>query len=224
MSEVLPKVNSHYLKVSRTARYSTFGELTDKTKFIWIVCHGYGQIASEFITEFGILNSTENYVVAPEALSRFYWGGKFDGKPVASWMTSEDRINEIQDYSNYLSLLYKHLKEKAASKTEFILFGFSQGCATVMRWTNIKFPKCKAIVNWAGTIPEDINYNHKYYNKIQMYWLYGSEDKFLTEERKKWHEDIISEKGLDVNSYGYDGKHKVYAKELKRIEDIIKSN
>ena len=65
-------MEKHHLKVSRTARYFTLGELNEQTKNVWFVCHGYGQLAEYFIRNFEAINDGENLIVAPEALSRFY--------------------------------------------------------------------------------------------------------------------------------------------------------
>ncbi|MBT8220529.1 MAG: phospholipase [Bacteroidia bacterium] len=221
MSEAPVKIKLNHLEVTRTARYATLGSLNDKTRFIWIVCHGYGQIASDFIKDFQVLSSEEHFVIAPEGLSRFYWGGNFDGKPVASWMTREDRLNEIRDYSKYLSQLFNLYKKRADPKVEFILFGFSQGCATIMRWCNIKRPSCKAIINWAGTIPEDIEYDQEYFVDIKLFWRYGTKDRFFTKERIQWHLDIIREKNLKIDIDLYEGKHKLYAEGLLALEKVI---
>jgi hypothetical protein len=61
-----------------------------------LVTHGYGQLAKTFIRRFEPIMDAQTLVVAPEGLSRFYWGG-FDGPVVASWMTREDRLDEIAD-------------------------------------------------------------------------------------------------------------------------------
>ena len=38
-----------HIKVERTARYFTLGELNEHTEQIWFVCHGYGQLAEYFM-------------------------------------------------------------------------------------------------------------------------------------------------------------------------------
>ncbi len=47
------------LPVSRTARYSTLGTFDSSVRDCWVVCHGYGQLAAGFVTEF-IQARTEN--------------------------------------------------------------------------------------------------------------------------------------------------------------------
>ena len=57
---------------------------------------------------FKILNTDKNTIIAPEGLSRFYKNG-FYGEVVSSWMTKEDRLNEINDYILYLDTLIEEL-------------------------------------------------------------------------------------------------------------------
>ncbi|MFN8394409.1 MAG: hypothetical protein U0176_07025 [Bacteroidia bacterium] len=67
-----------HLAVTRTARYFQAGELSPKTRRLWIVLHGYGQKASFFIKHFEHLVDGGDCVIAPEGLSRFYLDGKWE--------------------------------------------------------------------------------------------------------------------------------------------------
>lgn len=72
--------------------------------------------------------------MAPEALNRFYLEG-FAGRVGATWMTKEERLQEIDDYVNYLNQLYKTiLANTDTSEITVNILGFSQGVATVCRW------------------------------------------------------------------------------------------
>ena len=51
-------VESHHIRVARRARYYTIGATTGAAD-IWLVCHGYGQLAARFIESF-------NAIAAPE--------------------------------------------------------------------------------------------------------------------------------------------------------------
>jgi hypothetical protein len=62
----------HSIITQKTARVFTYGQLTEKTKLVWIVTHGYGFLAEFFIKKFEELNPDENFVIVPEALNRFY--------------------------------------------------------------------------------------------------------------------------------------------------------
>ena len=79
-------VHEHSIKVENTAHYVSLGELNRETKEIWIVCHGYGQLAKFFIRKFKILQKESVYIVAPQGFHKFYLKG-FSGRVGASWMT-----------------------------------------------------------------------------------------------------------------------------------------
>ena len=80
----------HHIPVKRQARYYTLGTLDTNTKHVYIVLHGYGQLASQIIHKFDDM-ADEVFIIAPEGLSRFYWDG-MTGTVGASWMTKEDRF------------------------------------------------------------------------------------------------------------------------------------
>ena len=67
-------VQEHHLTVTRTARYFTLGQPGPALREVWVVCHGYGQLAEPFLAHFAEVTSPARLIVAPEALSRFYVG------------------------------------------------------------------------------------------------------------------------------------------------------
>ena len=62
----------HHIKVQRSARYYMVGEPNANTRDVWFVCHGYNQLASDFIREFDTIAEDSRVIVAPEALNRYY--------------------------------------------------------------------------------------------------------------------------------------------------------
>jgi len=150
----------HHLRVERSARYWTLGEPGDAGSDVWIVLHGYGQLARRFLRRFEVLAGPSRLVVAPEALSRFYIGsgeGRHgrDALVGATWMTREDREAEIRDYVAYLD-------EVAAAvvrdEQRLTVLGFSQGVATAWRWVTYgAAPGLRRVVAWAGTLPPDLD-------------------------------------------------------------------
>ena len=91
-------ISTNIMKTLKTARYYLAGSPSGKTKNIWIVIHGYGQLAGKFIQQFEFLINDETVVIAPEGLSRFYTGSATGELIGAGWMTKEERDNEIKDY------------------------------------------------------------------------------------------------------------------------------
>src|SRR5574342_952788 len=118
------------------ARYFTMGR-ADGSRQVWIACHGYGQLAARFLEKLRVLDDGHRYLVAPEGLSRFYLSESATERRVgASWMTREDRLAEIDDYIRYLDAVYADVfgtLDRAQLSVHAL--GFSQGAATVSRWT-----------------------------------------------------------------------------------------
>ncbi len=212
-------IQHHTFTTPRTAHYSTLGNPGPEVNTWIIACHGYGQLAKRFINKFDVLEGPQTFVLAPEGLSRFYWGGDIDGKPAASWMTREDRLLEISDYANYIQLLYGKFRPLLPNARRIVLFGFSQGCATIMRYAMIHFPEVTDFVFWGANIPEDLDYEPylSYFESKQLTAVYGTEDAFLTPERLQWMRDIIAEKKLNIKEVTYPGKHTVDREALKKL-------
>lgn len=208
----------HQLKVARTAHFYSLGTPNPTCKEVWIACHGYGQNAEDFLKNFEVIANAERWIIAPEGLSRFYWGG-FTGPIASSWMTSKDRLAEIDDFCNWLDELYDWVTKQFTSEIRITLFGFSQGTATIMRWIQARQPKYQRLILWAGLTPEDISYEH-----LQNKWpadncwlVYGTQDRFLTEERITWQQEFINEQQLPFQFITFDGKHKVDGEALKKL-------
>ncbi|WP_400191141.1 alpha/beta hydrolase [Hymenobacter sp. B81] len=147
--------HEHRLVVPRTARYYQLGELATARR-LWVVCHGYGQLAAYFIRHFRAVaeHVPGTVVVAPEGLSKFYLQGT-SGRVGATWMTREDRLGEIEDYSAYLDQLLAQLQAACPPGTPVTLLGFSQGATTLSRWLLRRPFRPRHLVLWAGTFPED---------------------------------------------------------------------
>ena len=132
-------MQAHHLSVPRTARYYTLGDAGTHVSEVWMVCHGYGQLAQPFLASFERVASPTRRIVAPEALSRFY----LDRQPPpndrpprvgATWMTREDRDHEIADHVAYLDALHDLVRPALPAAVRLRVLGFSQGVATVARW------------------------------------------------------------------------------------------
>ncbi len=218
-------ISHQSLQVTRTAHYSTYGTLDkNKTKYLWIVMHGYGQLAKRMIHKFNQLNVDEHFVVVAEGLNRFYWHGE-NRSPVSCWMTSEDRYDEIDDFTSYLDQLYSkyasHINQK---KVKIMLMGFSQGCATMWRWIHASQPRYDMALNWAGWIPEDISYVHlkEYLSDKKHFFWYGNEDEFLTDGAMAGIKSVIKQNELSIEIHQFDGGHKLVRGEfLKFVNDHV---
>jgi predicted esterase len=180
-------IKEHSIKVERTARVVTNGTINDQTRYIWFVCHGYGQLANYFIQKFNLTD--EHFIVAPEALSRFYLGQDY-GKVGASWMTKVDRENEILDYLEYLEKVYvQFVSPHKNEKIKIVALGFSQGCATITRWA----ATTSQPIDWlvlGGGIPAQELLDKELLKKYNAIFSIGEKDEFFKDQNI----DNLSEK------------------------------
>ena len=215
-------MESHQILFEKTAHYYTLGTAGKHVQHFIIACHGYGQLAERFVQKFNQLDLSNTFVLAPEGLSRFYWDNK-NNIVGSSWMTRKDRLEEIADYTRFIKKLYEEYTPQFATDVKITLFGFSQGCATQVRWMMREFPKFDNLILWAGMIPEDLIYlpNSEYFSNKNLYWVYGTEDEFLKEKHINWHHSFFKEQKLNFETITFDGKHMVDRPTLKNLFDQI---
>jgi predicted esterase len=210
----------HNIIVPKTANYYSLGDIKT-AKTIWFVLHGYGYLAEFFIKKFEPILNNETCVIAPEALSRFYLNG-FYGRVGASWMTKHQRLEEIEDYTNYLQLLFETiLKENNGNYTKINIVGFSQGGATACRWLASKNVPCTNFILWASVFPDDLDFNIVS-TRTNTTLIYGRQDEFLTEERIALLRKQIKDSKIDCNTITFDGKHDIPKEVL--VKESIKNN
>jgi len=211
---------NHTIEIEKTAHYYSLGELNKQTNEIWIVCHGYGQLASFFIKKFQELEKPNRYIVAPEGLNKFYLKG-FNGRVGASWMTKEKRLDEINDHCNYLEKLTDYLTSQAAYKCKIKVLGFSQGTATVSRWLLRTKHTIETLILWGGKIANDFNfklYNQKHSN-TRNFLVFGAEDEFYTVENVNEYRKELNL--LKAEWMNYKGGHTIDAETLKVLENKL---
>lgn len=165
-----------YFSTTKTACVYTLGNIDNNTATVWILIHGYAQKGDIFLQSFQELLHENMLLVAPEALNKFYTKGGY-GDVVASWMTKDNRENEIKNYVAYIESVVNHFLQKGFTK--FNILGFSQGVATVSR-----FLKCSSIVSFdtvvllAGEIPAEVDYN-QLSNFEKLFYICGDNDPFF---------------------------------------------
>ena len=157
-------ITPHTIQVRRTARYYTLGPTHGFPRELWVVVHGYGQLARRFIEAFTPLDDGTRLVLAPEALSRFYLDSiperrtQAEPRVGATWMTREDRQAEIADYVAYLEqLTWETRRHLSGAGPRIVVLGFSQGTATVCRWLASSELRADELVLWAGGIPPELD-------------------------------------------------------------------
>lgn len=216
-------MKENHITVSKKARYFTSGNYNDKTQNVWIVCHGYGQLANYFLKKFDCLNNEQTFIIAPEGFHRFYTNG-FNGRVGASWMTKEDRLNDIDDYVNFLNLLYDDIiKRFSVNSITINVLGFSQGAATVCRWIQRGYAKIDNLILWAAVFPPDVTFeifNTEIISKKQ-YIVCGDKDEFISTEDIEKQKKLLDENGIEYKLLTFNGKHEINTETLVELDNMI---
>src|SRR5687768_8537835 len=218
-------MNEHHINVSKTARYYTLGTPSDQISDVWFVCHGYGQLASDFIKEFECIESPSRLIVAPEGLSRFYLsdGTGFHGpesKIGATWMTREDRESEIADYVGYLDALYDQILQTVPrSDVTVTVLGFSQGGATANRWITRGHSRAGRLLMWGSLLASDSDLNQAatFFADVELSLVYGTRDKFANSGMIANYEKVLRENAIPYRLETFEGGHRMDRSTLERL-------
>lgn len=209
--------------MARTARYQQLGEFSPATTQLWLVLHGYGQLAEYFIRHFAPLHAADpvgTVIVAPEALSRFYLTGT-GGRVGASWMTKADRLAEIDDQAGYLTTLLSHLRASCLPTARLTVLGFSQGTATASRWLARAAAQWRPdqLVLWAGDFPPDIDAKaaRQLLTGLPVALVCGDQDEYVSLAKLQEQADTLRQHGAVVNIHTFTGRHALNPDLLRRL-------
>jgi predicted esterase len=215
--------SEHKLSVVKTARYYVLGNADSNIKTVWYVCHGYGQLAVDFLNNFLHISNDSNLVVAPEGLHRFYRDG-YTGSVGSSWMTKEDRESDIKDYINFLNALHKEILLRIQSEEiKIVILGFSQGTATATRWAFSGDLICNRLILWAGTFPKDVDIQSIIHKKdqIEVDIIAGTNDEFISEDDLESQVIWLKEKEITHNLIRFGGGHRMDKNTLTDLSHLI---
>lgn len=197
--------------------YSTLNILTKNTKNVWIVFHGLGYLSKYFINYFSELNPEENYIIAPQAPSKYYQDRKF--KHVgASWLTRENTVLETQNVLNYVDAVFE--KEVSDTPKNLIVLGYSQGVSIAARWVAQRKIQCDKLILHSGGIPKELKpEDFEFLNpSTEVIYLYGNKDQYITEALKTDEQLKGSQLFKDrLKTEVFDGIHEVNKKFILRI-------
>lgn len=212
-------MQENFLKVEKTARYTTLGQRSDALEKVIYLFHGYGQLATSFIEEFVYFADGTKYFIAPEGLSRFYISGS-SGKVGASWMTSENREQEMSDYLAYLDAVYETEEKQILKKNvQTILLGFSQGVATACRWLGNFKVNVDRLILWGGPIPPEIALWRikAHYPQLEVILVAGTKDPFVRFDLLKEQEDRLEKAEITYKKVRFEGKHEIHPPTLSKL-------
>jgi predicted esterase len=209
-------MQERHIVTRKTARYFVLGNPAAGPAELWVVCHGYGQLAAYFIRRFEPLATPGRLIVAPEALSRFYLenpeGGHANARVGATWMTREDRLHEIADYVGYLDLVVSELLRESAKRPDrLVALGFSQGAATVARWAALGGSRVDRAILWGDRLPPDLELESQAERVRAIEWIFvaGTKDPYWPPQQVKLETARLAQIGADYRLIEFDGGHEL---------------
>lgn len=208
----------HEISYTVTKSYSTLNTCTKKTKNIWFVCHGLGYLSRYFIKNFHHLDQEKNYIIAPQAPSKFYRDKAYT-KVGACWLTKDHTQLEMENILTYFNALYQKEIEPFPNKRVIIL-GYSQGVSVAMRWLAKSKISCNDLIIHSGGIPNELKPEDFESFEFTPHLVYGLKDEYINEER------VILEKEKAKTLFGnktivhpFDGGHEVNHAFLKSFDN-----
>lgn len=219
-------IREHHLAVTRTARYFTLGDLGPATREVWVVLHGYAQLAARFLTQFEPVADPARVIVAPEGLSRFYLEtsrrGSHGDLVGATWMTREDRLADIADYVHYLDALYAAIFARVERRGASLhVLGFSQGTATASRWTALGADGARPdrLILWGGEVPPDLDLAAaaERWRRLPMTLVVGDADEYITPKILARDEARLRDHGIAYEVRRFAGGHTIDPAVLREL-------
>lgn len=214
----------HTIEVPRTARYYEMGAAVGGD--LWIVLHGFGQLAGDFIEYFVELNDGSRVIVAPEALNRYYTAGlsvPSAERPVgATWMTREFRDAEMRDYIRYLDLLHAELSARCRPRRTIVV-GFSQGGATASRWAVHGRSAIHSLVLWGATLPPDLELvaARDRLSAARLWLVIGKRDQYISADAVAREQERLGAAGIPFELIEYDAGHSIKRAVLQDLSSRI---
>lgn len=202
------------MRVPRTARYWTEGD-AGSARDVWFILHGYGQLAAELLASAAALAGDGRFVVAPEALSRFYataaTGGSHAQAGVgASWMTREDRDHEIEDNIAYLDALASRVMAQFDVAPRVHVLGFSQGVATAARWVAAGGVRPATLVLWGSLPPADLrDAGRGWMADLDVRLVYGTRDRLIPPDALEVTLSRFRREGVQARVQTFEGGHRL---------------
>lgn len=185
----MSKEKSVSYSISNT--YSTLNQKTHKTKNVWLVFHGIGYLSRYFLKYFKHLNADENYIIAPQAQSKYYLNGEYRHVG-SSWLTRENTETEIENMLKYLDAVFE--AENLFEVENLNILGYSQGVSVATRFVARRKIQCKNLIMHSGKVPQELETeDFKFLDTTHFTFIYGTEDKYLENgvikvEEKRLHD------------------------------------
>ena len=208
----------------RTARCAVRGPADPaQAAALWIVLHGYGQLAAEFLDGLRAIDDGRRLLVAPEALSRFYDARSplerhAEARVGASWMTREDRLEEIADHLRWLDRVHAHYRGLVGPAVPLVVLGFSQGAAAASRWIARGAVEASHLICWGASVAPELPLGAEApLGRTRCTLVVGDRDRFVPPDLLATERDRLDAAGFRYVFETFEGGHRLDDATLRRI-------
>lgn len=116
--------------------------------------HGYGESADEHLTRLEAIRELEGWtLVSIQGLHRFYGRGR---RVVASWMTSEQREDAIDDNLRYVRSVITEAIHQNGEPQALVYQGYSQGVSMAWRAAILGARRIDGLAVFGGDVPPEL--------------------------------------------------------------------
>lgn len=194
---------------------------------LWVVLHGYGQLAADMIAGLAALDDGTRLIVAPEALSRFYdargeLSQHHTARVGASWMTREDRLLDIEDIVGWLQQAYETYAVRVPASATVHVLGFSQGAAAASRWVAVGRVPARHLICWGASLAPELDLGatgaaENPLRRAKCSIVIGERDEFVSAAHIAAERARLDAAGFPYEMIGFAGGHRLDDKTLRRV-------
>ena len=210
-------IEERLVSYKATNSYSTLNTLNEETEYVWIVFHGIGYLSRYFIRLFQHLDSKTNYVVAPQAPSKYYKGESYK-KVGSSWLTKENTAIDKENVLNYIDAVIE--EESLLLNKNLIVLGYSQGVSIASRWVTSRKIKCDSLIFISGGFPKELQKEDVEFleDETRIIHILGKEDPYFSKEKVDAEKERLQILMPHIEFRTHNGGHEL---DPKTLVDII---
>jgi predicted esterase len=181
--------------------------------------HGYGQTADDEFSLLCAIPGSERWLCCSiEALHAMYTK---DGHSGASWMTSRDREQRIEENVRYVDAVMERIRELYSVNDRRCFHGFSQGAAMACRAALLGRYPAEGLMLLGGDIPPELSVSSSRLKLVHL--ARGSGDRFYLPEQYKRDAARLQEGGVSFVASDFTGGHRPNAAYLTLAGEFLEA-
>lgn len=196
--------------------YDTLNTLNKNTQNVWLVFHGIGYLSRFFVPYFSSLNAEENYIICPQAPSKYYKDANYR-RVGASWLTKENTEIDIENVLNYIDSIIE--AEQLPENVNLIVLGYSQGVSIASRWLAKRKNMCQKLVLISGVFPKELTEDDfKHLPNLKISHTVGDNDPIFEKANVEKQEQRMLGIFPQIKFINHNGGHQM---DVKLVADYL---